>query len=230
MRQVSKEMHMHRTTIHKYMRIYYGAKRWAKILAGLMARRGFQQGSTAGTNTRFKSGHKKGMATRWVKGQLRGRAARLWKPVGSLMVKRIKYGPFHKRFHAVTFIKVKDEPNALDNWMPYARWLWQQKYGPIPKGHAVVALDGNRSHDNDIENLACMALPDYQRYLEARFPDKLAQRKRRLSVSLRKYRRDERLRDKKQIIWECPNCAFSSTVQLKRCPKCGHTSFERIVA
>ena len=35
----------------------------------------------------------------------------------------------------------------------YGRWLWEQKYGPVPKDKVIVSKDGNPLHCNHIENL-----------------------------------------------------------------------------
>ena len=45
------------------------------------------------------------------------------------------------------------EPNL---WMPKSRYIWEQHYGKIPKGHVVAFLDGNTSNFN-LENLTLIS-------------------------------------------------------------------------
>lgn len=59
-------------------------------------------------------------------------------PVGTIVVATVGY---HK-------IKL-GEP---DKWMLYARYLWEQEHGPIPEGHKVIHINGDRLDDR-IENL-----------------------------------------------------------------------------
>lgn len=40
---------------------------------------------------------------------------------------------------------------------PKGRYVWEQEYGPVPEGHCIIHLDGDRKNC-DIENLACIPL------------------------------------------------------------------------
>lgn len=46
------------------------------------------------------------------------------------------------------WVKVKNIPNALGrvNWVQKHVLLWEQENGPIPKGHCLIFLDGNRGN------------------------------------------------------------------------------------
>ena len=45
------------------------------------------------------------------------------------------------------------EPNQ---WVLKHRKVWEEHHGPIPKGHSIVFLDGDRTN-YDITNLACLS-------------------------------------------------------------------------
>jgi len=45
--------------------------------------------------------------------------------------------------------------HSPDNWLFCQRDLWQQHHGPIPAGHNILFLDGDRDHI-DIDNLICL--------------------------------------------------------------------------
>lgn len=41
-------------------------------------------------------------------------------------------------------VKVQDEGNGNERWRPKHRVIWEEEYGPIPDGHVVTFLDGNK--------------------------------------------------------------------------------------
>lgn len=48
----------------------------------------------------------------------------------------------------VRYIKIRmGGPSGL-NWIPLARFTWEQMHGPVPPGKRVVHLDGNTLNDN----------------------------------------------------------------------------------
>ena len=54
------------------------------------------------------------------------------------------------------WVKVNDSRNGKrKNWKQKHRYIWEQYYGAIPKGHRVIFLDGNKNNF-DINNLACV--------------------------------------------------------------------------
>jgi hypothetical protein len=224
LRQIAEELHIHRTTIHRKMEDWYGEEEWDAMLSKLRKKGKFQSGNSVGIETRFQKGHKHGIASRWPKNNLRGRAAKNWRPIGSIMLKMIRKG---KRRIPVRFIKVIDEANKY-GWIRYARWLWQQHYGPVPPGMVVCCLDGNMSNDDNLDNLEVMKRVDYVRYLESRFPVRLEQRKLRNSRALKKHWQHNDKR-KAQKLWECSSCGADYHVAIpETCEKCGACSFERI--
>lgn len=77
-----------------------------------------------------KHGIKSGVASRYM-------------PIGSLV---FRTGEWY-------YEKVADGPNSNDNWRSKHVMVWEQSYGPVPKGHMVIFLNGNR-RDYSLENLA----------------------------------------------------------------------------
>ena len=60
------------------------------------------------------------------------------------------------------WVKVNDVPKAKKqvNWIQKHRLIWQQEHGPIPEGHLIIFLDGDRTNIT-IENLACVSKADH---------------------------------------------------------------------
>lgn len=72
----------------------------------------------------------------------KGHSPKNWMPVGSI------------RYTTDGYPKIKvAEPNV---WEFLHRKTWADHHGPIPKGHSVVFLDGNKTN-YDISNLACLS-------------------------------------------------------------------------
>jgi hypothetical protein len=80
-------------------------------------------------------------ATRFKKGQ----PGRNWKPVGSETIRRDKNGTMR------AFIKVS-EPNI---WKFRAVIVWENRYGPIPRGLILHHRDENALNDS-IDNLCVL--------------------------------------------------------------------------
>ena len=59
-----------------------------------------------------------------------------------------------KRYY---YMKVSSDKNLpkREQWKPLQRIVWEQHYGPIPKDHIIIFLDGD-SMNCDISNLACV--------------------------------------------------------------------------
>lgn len=53
------------------------------------------------------------------------------------------------------YVKVQDKKGRF-NWKQKHRLLWEQAYGPIPKGYKVIFLDGDRHHI-ELNNLALVS-------------------------------------------------------------------------
>lgn len=53
------------------------------------------------------------------------------------------------------YVKVQDGTKQ-NNWKQKHRLIWEQEYGPIPRGHKVIFKDGNR-HNIKLDNLALVS-------------------------------------------------------------------------
>lgn len=53
------------------------------------------------------------------------------------------------------FIKIPPK-----KWVEYARWVWEQANGKIPRGFVVHHIDGDKMNDNP-NNLKCMSRADH---------------------------------------------------------------------
>lgn len=58
----------------------------------------------------------------------------------------------YKDQNGYTYIKIKDDINGKDNYIPKSRYIYEKKHGKIPKGYAIFHLDGNPTNMN-IDNL-----------------------------------------------------------------------------
>jgi len=88
--------------------------------------------------------------TQFKKGQRSGMAAKNWVPVGTILPDSDGY--LRIKLREAVYGK---EPTGWGNpgvWPQYHRYVWEQKNGPVPKGHVVVFKDGNRKNCT-LENL-----------------------------------------------------------------------------
>ncbi len=169
-------------TFYRNMKEHFGSNQWEILLNKYRKRRGAQPGVRSSRATEFK------------KGVLTGVNLRRLQPIGTTMVKKRNYGQGKCQFKKEIYIKINDIPygNYGVNWVLYSRFLWIKWYGSIPKGLCVVFLDMDHTNFSR-DNLACMKRVDYMRYLEARYPKRLVQRRKRISISVAAYNKQRRL-------------------------------------
>lgn len=122
-------------------------------IAALCKRRGWRAGRTgrfapgcvphnAGRKGFCAPGSEKG----WFRaGERRGAAARLWQPVGT---ERLTADGYVER-------KVNDDLPARRRWRAVHLIRWVEQNGPLPEGHALKCLDGNRAN-TDPANWICV--------------------------------------------------------------------------
>lgn len=124
-----------------------GLKKTAAFLASEAAMR-IRAETHKGRTTQFKKGQTpwnsgvhyqaggRSATTQFKKGQRSGKAQALWQPIGTerlsqegYLERKIHDGqPLHKRWRAVHLI------------------VWESAHGAIPKGHALVFRDGDKTH------------------------------------------------------------------------------------
>lgn len=123
-----------------------------------------------GGATRFKPGHEswnkgvKGSSgthpncrpTQFKPGQRQGVAVKLWKPVGT---ERISKDGYLERkvaeLDATGLTPVEANRGRQRLWRAVHVLVWEEANGPLPKGHAVVFRNGDRT-DRRLENLECV--------------------------------------------------------------------------
>lgn len=114
--------------------------------------------------TEFKPGHQprtKGLkgirlspATEFQPGCLRGQAARKYRRVGWITQRsgKPRRGRAGRKGKPHNFIKVCDSAPPAKRWVPLARHIWEQQYGPVPDGCIVVHRNGD-TLDDRLDNL-----------------------------------------------------------------------------
>lgn len=117
-----------------------------------------------GVAYRFQKGHvpankgKKGItypgcvATQFKKGALNGRAAQLKKPIG---FERVTRDGYLER-------KINDDLPFNQRWRAVHILLWEEANGPLPSGHALVFINGDKT-DIRLENLQLLTRADLMR-------------------------------------------------------------------
>lgn len=226
---------------------YYISKReWKKIRHERMCRGNvksrFQKGMIPWNKGRHYNAGGRSVETRFKKGHLRGQAARIWKPIGTINIRHDKPPKRlrgRKRKEGMPpwqgkprrWIKVKDEGRPQDKWIPYARYLYEQKYGRLPDGFFVVHIDGDQMNDC-IDNLTAVDRPGHLALQMKRDPGhELRMRKAAGKAALQRHEKNrqmKRLHGPLRIIFECVKCGADYKHKPGQCVKCGGGSFEKI--
>lgn len=91
--------------------------------------------------------------TQYAAGQMNGRAAELFRPVGATRV-----------IGGYIYRKVSDLPGVCwtKNWTLDHVLVWTQANGPIPAGHALTFVNGDRT-DVSLENIALISRVELMR-------------------------------------------------------------------
>lgn len=119
-------------------------------LTALCKRRGW----FTGRDGRFRPGHDSGyrnggrhpntVATQFRKGNRTGRANHLYQPIGT---ERISKSGYIER-------KVNDDLPMQRRWRAVHLIEWERENGPLPAGHCLKCLDGNRTNTDPANWLA----------------------------------------------------------------------------
>jgi len=151
-------------------------------------------------------------------------------------------------------IKVSGIMQGQHKWIPYAKYIWEQKNGPVPVGKFIVHIDGDSLNDN-IENLRPVTRREHLKLQMVRDPKMIERCRRKCGMAQKKRaamnrkmktksakREKIEATHKKQIKaginelrghivqwWECIGCGvdFSEATPYS-CPKCGGLRFKKI--
>lgn len=93
-----------------------------------------------------------GIATQFKPGNLSGRAAEKKRPLGD---ERVNADGYLQR-------KVNEDPAFHHRWKFVHIIMWEEAHGPVPKGHAVVFKNGDRT-DIRLDNLECISRSELMR-------------------------------------------------------------------
>lgn len=84
--------------------------------------------------------------TQFKKGERHGAAQHNYKPIGSTRISKDGY---------IERKVTDDHPVPARRWIGEHRLVWEAANGPVPDGHVVVFLDGDKLNVN-LENLRCV--------------------------------------------------------------------------
>ena len=250
--QLMSEYHCSYYTMMRVILSHLSLPEWKiirrKILGGSGIKTRFKKGQEAwNKGTHFCAGGRSA-ETRFKPGQIRGSAARRYKAVGKITIRKDSL-PKHlrnrKRKEGMPpwprnyrrYIKTKDTRPSQYNWMPYARYLWEQANGPVPKGCFVVHVDGNTLNDN-LDNYRCV---DRKGHLALQLQRDPNMRRKMIASSMRTRRKQREHKSparkffnkqkKLPVVWECTGCgnSYCQKEPPSQCTKCVGGGFEKIV-
>lgn len=89
--------------------------------------------------------HPNSTATQFKKGNRTGRANHLYKPIGS---ERVANGGYLER-------KIHDGLPLQSRWRAVHLIRWEEQNGPVPAGHCLKCMDGNKQN-TDPDNWLCI--------------------------------------------------------------------------
>ena len=98
-------------------------------------------GICSGVDTKFKPGHVP--ANKGRKGYCAPGCERTWFQKGNRPADAVPVGTEKEREDGYVYVKVQDGRKNR-NWMQKHRLIWEQAHGPVPPGHVVTFLDGDK--------------------------------------------------------------------------------------
>jgi predicted Zn-ribbon and HTH transcriptional regulator len=168
-------------------------------------------------------------ATEFKCGHIRGMAARRYRAVGTITIrndkapKRLRERKNAKPGKPRRYIKVRDDGPLHRRYQIYARYVYEQEYGPIPAGLIVLHKDGDTMND-DPGNLLAVTHASSLNHMKDLDPNLEHIRLKQLRKSQKDRRAEERVKrekyGKRVRIYECQDCGYDSEDKLARCPKC----------
>lgn len=135
---------------------YWGTGLRSGAIDGACARNGIQRQ----LDTRFQPGHQT-----WNTGMVGydsgGRSHETRFQAGSTPWTHLPVGAHRCDSEGYWWLKVSDverrSGRSRRNWRELHRLTWECAHGPIPRGHAVVFVDGDHDNCQDPANLACIS-------------------------------------------------------------------------
>jgi len=110
-------------------------------------------GIRSGVDTRYKPGHEP--SNKWRKGHCAPGCERTWFQKGHRPADAVPIGSEREREDGYVYVKVCDG-HKNRNWVQKHRLIWEQAHGPVPPGHVVIFLNGDR-RDFRLENLGMIS-------------------------------------------------------------------------
>ena len=250
--ELARRLRETEVTLGALRKEYHAA--WPTMLRALLTQMDFAEyrrlarlrNARGGRKTRFPKGHIPWAAgkklgrrpgcepTQFTTGQLRGMAARNWRPVGTILIRfdrpprRTRGRKNGRPGRPRRWIKVAEEGPRNRRWIPWARYLWQQRFGPIPAGMLIGHADGDTLND-DLENLICITRRENLLRLKTIRPNVPARRAAAAARATRKRHRAEaamKARGRPVTTYECMGCGTSLPAPPDPCPKCGGFAHE----
>ena len=232
-------------TIVRAIRTVISKEQWQRIR--------YRHEVKGGRKTRFKKGcigwnkgrhfyaGSRSVETQFKKGHLRGQAARRWRPVGTITIRNDKLPEKlrHRKRKAGMpawprrrrrWIKIKDTGPPQYCWIPYARWLWQKKFGPVPAGYFVAHKDGNTLNDNE-ENFVLVNHAEALTLQLQRDPgQRIRMRRSAGRAATKRHAINRMVKSHFTFFWQCHSCGADVRTKKRpsRCIKCGGGAFEKI--
>jgi len=161
-KQLMVEYHCGYPTLMRAVKKHIGADEWQRLRKKKRAQ--------GGGPTRFKKG-----MTAWNKGlhyKAGGRSVEARFKKGHIPANRKKLGTVttrRDRTGTIRMIATAGPTPDRHNWIPYARYLWEEASGPVRAGCLVVHKDGDRLNDS-IENLAVVDRSGHMANMKANNP------------------------------------------------------------
>lgn len=112
----------------------------------------------SGVNSRFQPGGTPFNAGR--KGWYPPGCEKTWFHAGHRSDNAVPIGTEKLREDGYVYVKTRDG-HGMKNWTQKHRLIWETEHGPVPKGHVVIFLDGDRNNFA-LENLALISRAEHE--------------------------------------------------------------------
>jgi len=179
--------------------------------------------------------------TQFTKGGIRGAAARNYRAIGTVSIRydhpnsRPTGRGRPRKGKPRRFIKIADEGPPQDCWVPYAQYVYEKHYGPVPKGYFVVHRNRDRMDDapcnliitNKTGNMKRNTIQNLSDEKRSEIQKKAGKRRRKDSKARKLIKEHYGI---KVVSWDCTGCGanYQQKEPPLQCSKCSHGGFEQI--